>query len=129
MRAMQQVWAPPAPPSRTPSAWPPGFYLNATREPWSKHWRMYDYVTRELPALLRTLPGLDVDRVRGAPLGARPGGEQLGPELRPGRGALGGAAASGLASGVAAALAEAQAACRDTPFTLTPAQPAAASQS
>ena len=27
-----------------------GFYLNATVAPWSQHYRMYDYVTRELPA-------------------------------------------------------------------------------
>lgn len=27
-----------------------GFYVNATIEPWSRHYRMYDYVTRELPA-------------------------------------------------------------------------------
>ncbi len=29
-----------------------GFYLNATEEPWSRHYRMYDYVTQELPALV-----------------------------------------------------------------------------
>jgi S-formylglutathione hydrolase len=29
-----------------------GFYLNATREPWARHYRMADYVTRELPALI-----------------------------------------------------------------------------
>jgi S-formylglutathione hydrolase len=29
-----------------------GFYVDATREPWSKHYRMYSYVTRELPALI-----------------------------------------------------------------------------
>tara|TARA_Y100001934_G_scaffold248466_1_gene309080 strand:+ start:399 stop:1268 length:870 start_codon:yes stop_codon:yes gene_type:complete len=29
-----------------------GFYVNATRAPWSQHYRMYDYVTYELPALL-----------------------------------------------------------------------------
>ena len=29
-----------------------GFYVNATREPWSANYRMYDYVTRELPALV-----------------------------------------------------------------------------
>ena len=27
-----------------------GFYLNATREPWARHYRMYDYVVDELPA-------------------------------------------------------------------------------
>jgi len=26
-----------------------GFYLNATQEPWSQHYRMYDYVVQELP--------------------------------------------------------------------------------
>lgn len=30
-----------------------GFYVNATQEPWSKHYRMYDYVTRELPQALK----------------------------------------------------------------------------
>ncbi|WP_297765574.1 S-formylglutathione hydrolase [uncultured Alcanivorax sp.] len=30
-----------------------GFYVNATRAPWSQHYRMYDYVIDELPALLR----------------------------------------------------------------------------
>ncbi len=29
-----------------------GFYLNATQAPWSKHFRMYDYVTQELPELI-----------------------------------------------------------------------------
>ena len=27
-----------------------GFYLNATRAPWAKHYRMYDYIVGELPA-------------------------------------------------------------------------------
>lgn len=39
-----------------------GFYVNATQEPWSTHYRMYDYVTAELPALveqhLPLVPGL-----------------------------------------------------------------------
>ena len=30
-----------------------GFYLNATEEPWSQHYRMYDYVAEELPALIK----------------------------------------------------------------------------
>ena len=25
-----------------------GFYVNATQEPWSRHYRMYDYVTKEV---------------------------------------------------------------------------------
>src|SRR5258708_2051317 len=29
-----------------------GFYVDATREPWSTHYRMYSYVARELPALV-----------------------------------------------------------------------------
>ncbi len=39
-----------------------GFYVNATQAPWAKHYRMYDYVTRELPALVEAelplIPGL-----------------------------------------------------------------------
>ncbi|MFD2262173.1 S-formylglutathione hydrolase [Lacibacterium aquatile] len=29
-----------------------GFYVDATQEPWSKHYRMHDYVVNELPALV-----------------------------------------------------------------------------
>jgi S-formylglutathione hydrolase len=29
-----------------------GFYLNATQAPWSRHYRMYDYIVNELPALI-----------------------------------------------------------------------------
>jgi S-formylglutathione hydrolase len=29
-----------------------GFYLDATQEPWSRHYRMYSYITSELPALI-----------------------------------------------------------------------------
>ncbi|PCJ24023.1 MAG: S-formylglutathione hydrolase [SAR86 cluster bacterium] len=29
-----------------------GFYVNATEEPWKKHYQMYDYVVEELPALI-----------------------------------------------------------------------------
>lgn len=29
-----------------------GFYVNATQAPWNKNYRMYDYVTRELPELI-----------------------------------------------------------------------------
>jgi len=31
-----------------------GFYVDATQVPWSKHYRMYSYVTRELPELITT---------------------------------------------------------------------------
>jgi len=30
-----------------------GFYVDATVAPWSRHWRMFSYVTEELPALIR----------------------------------------------------------------------------
>ncbi len=36
-----------------------GFYINATQEPWSRHYRMYDYVTRELPELVEAMLPLD----------------------------------------------------------------------
>ena len=32
-----------------------GFYVNATQPPWSRHFRMYDYITQELPAILVSL--------------------------------------------------------------------------
>ncbi|MFK3912193.1 S-formylglutathione hydrolase [Enterobacter cancerogenus] len=30
-----------------------GFYLNATQQPWANHYRMYDYIRDELPALIQ----------------------------------------------------------------------------
>lgn len=30
-----------------------GFYVNATQDPWKKNYQMYDYVTKELPAVLK----------------------------------------------------------------------------
>lgn len=39
-----------------------GFYVNATREPWAKHFRMWDYITKELPAILGEHFALDMDR-------------------------------------------------------------------
>lgn len=30
-----------------------GFYLNATQAPWNQHYRMYDYIAQELPALVQ----------------------------------------------------------------------------
>ncbi|MDC0598678.1 S-formylglutathione hydrolase [Gammaproteobacteria bacterium] len=39
-----------------------GFYVTATQEPWSKHYNMYDYITTELPAVLKNSDlALDVD--------------------------------------------------------------------
>ncbi len=29
-----------------------GFYVDATQEPWSQHYRMYSYITHELPAIV-----------------------------------------------------------------------------
>ena len=35
-----------------------GFYLNATQEPWSANYQMYDYITKELPPLIfENFPG------------------------------------------------------------------------
>jgi S-formylglutathione hydrolase len=40
-----------------------GFYVDATQAPWSAHYRMYSYVTRELPALIaRELKAADTNR-------------------------------------------------------------------
>jgi len=40
-----------------------GFYLNATQEPWAKHYQMYDYITQELPALIgKHFQHLDLSR-------------------------------------------------------------------
>jgi S-formylglutathione hydrolase len=39
-----------------------GFYVDAVRQPWSKHYQMYSYITHELPALVEAelplIPGL-----------------------------------------------------------------------
>ena len=39
-----------------------GFYVDATQAPWSPHYRMYSYVTRELPALVDSLGKSKADR-------------------------------------------------------------------
>ena len=47
-----------------------GFYLNATREPWAEHFRMYDYIVSELPALVETaFPATDARAVSGHSMG------------------------------------------------------------
>ena len=33
-----------------------GFYVNATQAPWASHYRMYDYITSDLPGALAELP-------------------------------------------------------------------------
>ena len=49
-----------------------GFYLDATREPWSKHYRMRSYIEAELPALVgRELPA---DMARQGIMGHSMGG-------------------------------------------------------
>ena len=39
-----------------------GFYLNATQSPWARHYRMYDYVVDELPALVEAHFPVDAAR-------------------------------------------------------------------
>lgn len=39
-----------------------GFYLNATQPGWEK-WRMYEYITTELPQVLLQFPELDLQKV------------------------------------------------------------------
>jgi len=39
-----------------------GFYVDATAAPWSQHYRMYSYVTRELPQLVASLGNSRADR-------------------------------------------------------------------
>ena len=39
-----------------------GFYVNATQKPWAPHFRMWDYVAEELPAVLADTFALDMDR-------------------------------------------------------------------
>jgi len=47
-----------------------GFYINATEEPWASHYRMYDYVVRELPELVeRELPVSDQRSISGHSMG------------------------------------------------------------
>ncbi len=40
-----------------------GFYLNATRQPWDKHYRMYDYVVDELPRLINDHFPVDYEKI------------------------------------------------------------------
>lgn len=40
-----------------------GFYLNATRQPWDKHYRMYDYVVEELPRLINDHFPVDNEKI------------------------------------------------------------------
>lgn len=47
-----------------------GFYLNATEQPWAKHYRMEDYVVQELPALIEAnFPTTDKRGISGHSMG------------------------------------------------------------
>lgn len=47
-----------------------GFYVNATQSPWSAHYRMYDYVVHELPALIEAnFPVTDARSISGHSMG------------------------------------------------------------
>ncbi len=47
-----------------------GFYVDATQAPWSTHFRMEDYVVRELPALVEThFPVTDARAISGHSMG------------------------------------------------------------
>jgi len=39
-----------------------GFYVNATVEPWAKHYKMYDYIVDELPKVIESFYYVDMDR-------------------------------------------------------------------
>ena len=49
-----------------------GFYVNATQKPWSAHYRMYDYIRDELPAVVNA--NLPVDPARKSISGHSMGG-------------------------------------------------------
>jgi len=47
-----------------------GFYLNATEQPWAAHYRMYDYIVDELPALVEAhLPASGARSISGHSMG------------------------------------------------------------
>lgn len=47
-----------------------GFYLNATQAPWAAHFRMYDYIVEELPALIESrFPVSDIRSISGHSMG------------------------------------------------------------
>lgn len=47
-----------------------GFYLNATEQPWAAHYRMYDYIVDELPALMEAhLPASGARSISGHSMG------------------------------------------------------------
>jgi S-formylglutathione hydrolase len=47
-----------------------GFYVNATQQPWAAHYRMYDYIVEELPALIEAnFPATDARAISGHSMG------------------------------------------------------------
>ncbi|RDE19165.1 S-formylglutathione hydrolase [Motiliproteus coralliicola] len=47
-----------------------GFYVNATEAPWNRHYRMYDYITDELPKLIEAnFPVTDQRAIAGHSMG------------------------------------------------------------
>ncbi|WCE05366.1 S-formylglutathione hydrolase [Pseudoxanthomonas sp. JBR18] len=47
-----------------------GFYVNATQQPWAAHYRMYDYIVEELPALVEAhFPATDARSISGHSMG------------------------------------------------------------
>jgi len=47
-----------------------GFYVNATQAPWAQHYRMYDYVVHELPALIESgFPATEDRSISGHSMG------------------------------------------------------------
>nr|WP_179944377.1 S-formylglutathione hydrolase [Kangiella geojedonensis] len=47
-----------------------GFYINATQNPWGKHYQMYDYINDELPKLIKeTFPVTDKWAISGHSMG------------------------------------------------------------
>jgi S-formylglutathione hydrolase len=51
-----------------------GFYLDATHPAWSTHYKMYTYITAELPSLLASVEGLPLDFARQSICGHSMGG-------------------------------------------------------
>jgi S-formylglutathione hydrolase len=47
-----------------------GFYVNATQQPWARHYRMYEYVVEELPALIESsFPATSARAISGHSMG------------------------------------------------------------
>lgn len=47
-----------------------GFYINATQSPWAVHYQMFDYITKELPALIEShFPANDMRSISGHSMG------------------------------------------------------------